>query len=140
MGIIKPYQIGDRARCEDVIEELTLIEEEIFAANPGYTLYDGDTVLACGGVIVYPNGIGRVWLVLSSGITNAGFIGIIKKGAKLFTEIARKNNLSSLEAVIQPNFYAGQRFAERFGFRLVGKLPGYGCDGSDQLLYFKEVA
>jgi hypothetical protein len=131
----KPYHI-DLLRAQGVqgaqLRELSLVPEGT-VINPhgqALTVFDGETVIVCGGIIPKFKGHGECWAILSA---EAGrHMRWLHYAAKRFISI---EPWSRLEATVEEGFENGCRWVELLGFKFEGRSPKYGPNGETHLRY-----
>lgn len=94
------------------------------------TVWDGDRILLCGGVIPTGPGAGLLWALLSAAA--GGRMVWMHRATQRFLAL---EPLRRLEASVQEGFPAGCRWLEMLGFKYEGPLEAYGPNGEDHLRY-----
>jgi len=100
----------------------------------GYTLLDGDDVLACAGVSVMWEGVAEGWIVLSKKARKHK-VSVARYTDALFDDIMRDNNLWRIQASIHTTDEKAIRFAQWLEFEYEGIMRKFGPDGSDYFRY-----
>ena len=100
----------------------------------GYTLLDGDEVLACAGVSTMWNGVAEGWIVLSKYAIKHR-VSVARYTEQLFDGIMKDNSLWRIQASVHTTDEKAIRFAQWLGFEYEGVMKKFGPDGSDYFRY-----
>lgn len=98
----------------------------------GFTLLEGEEVLAVGGVHVLWFGVGEGWVLVSPRCFElpAAFARYTKRA---FNSILQDTNLRRIQASVHTDDKKAIRFANWLMFEDEGIMRNYGVDGSDYL-------
>ncbi|MDP9066611.1 MAG: hypothetical protein M3O06_12200 [Pseudomonadota bacterium] len=98
--------------------------------GPALTVFHGEQVILCGGIVTVGSGMGILWAVLSK---NAGRHMVwLHRATQRFLQL---QELRRIEATVEAGFAAGCRWIELLGFKFEGDMPGYGDNGETHLRY-----
>ena len=102
------------------------------------TIYEGH-VVAVGGLVVYWEGVGLFWLMLTADCKKWGFHGVLALDAikDKVEYLIEKNNLRRAQATVKPDFPEAIKMIEFLGFKRDCLMECYCPDGSDSYLYSK---
>jgi hypothetical protein len=98
--------------------------------GPAVTVFDGDRIILCGGIVVQAPMRGECWALMAEGAGR--HMHWLHFGVKRFITMQRWRRL---EAGVQEGFGAGCRWVELLGFEFEGKMRGYGLNGETYLRY-----
>lgn len=127
------------ADCLHAVSEVT--SPELYALahwqheGAAWTLLDGETPVAIGGVKLPVPWIGVVWMVCTDGMTPASWKKLIRHGRKVLGNASKQAALRRVECYVLSTWPEAREFAERFGFELESVRHGAGRDGQDVLTY-----
>jgi RimJ/RimL family protein N-acetyltransferase len=134
------YLIYENIRERDAgissdIDELSAAWER---QGPAYTvIIDGELVF-CGGFILMGWNRAEAWTLMSD-----LFYKYPKACFKICRDYTNKvineYGLKRVQAIIDVDFEAGVRFAERLGYEEEGRLKAYGPDGEDMLMFGRRI-
>lgn len=109
--------------------------ERLMFAGPAYTVFDGGTVLGCGGVALLWQGVAEAWMVLSESVDMLDARGRGLLGIQIIRGLRRSSlefNLHRLQAVVaKDGDEANKAFLQWLGLEYEGDMHKYGPDGSD---------
>jgi hypothetical protein len=98
--------------------------------GPAATVFDGDHVVLCGGIVIQAPARGECWALLSE---DAGrHMRWLHYAAKRFLTM---QHWRRLEASVEEGFGPGCRWMELLGFEFEGTMKGYGLNGETHLRY-----
>lgn len=98
--------------------------------GPAFTIFDdgsddGGTPLGCGGLVPLWRGVARGWLYASDRLRGHPLM-LHRTVRRALGAAEAALALHRIEITVHGEFTAGQRWAERLGFRCEGAMPGYG--------------
>lgn len=99
----------------------------------GYTLLDGDTILAVGGLHMMWFGVGEAWLLVSPKALDKP-VALARYSNKLLHGIVEKTQVRRVQASVHTHDTRAMIFAEWLGFEHEGIMRKYGLEGDD---YFR---
>jgi len=99
----------------------------------GYTLSDGDTILAVGGLHMMWFGVGEAWLLVSPKALDKP-VALARYSKKLLHGIVEKTQVRRVQASVHTHDTRAMIFAEWLGFEHEGIMRKYGLEGDD---YFR---
>ena len=106
---------------------------DLLEADPWtLTLFCGDEIVMCGGIVKMWEGRGEAWAILSSA-RHAHAVAVFR-AAKALIEFAQ-NTLKRIEANVVAEHAEGCRFAEHLGFKRESFRPFYFPDGRNAIGY-----
>ena len=117
-------------------EDLKSIAEQREESGLGITGRVDGKIIGCGGIDMIWDGVGEVWLLLSTYIDEhpkEGYI-CIKNG---FEKLIKDNNLRRVEGYGRVDFPQSHILFKHLGFKVEGKKRKYTLDGVDVILYAK---
>lgn len=97
-----------------------------------YAAVEGDTVLACAGLLPMWEGRAEAWALMGADLKR-DFIAV-HHAVRRFLSIA---DFRRIEAVVDAEFCNGKKWMERLGFRPEGLMRAYTPDGRDCIRYAK---
>lgn len=103
---------------------------QALASHAAFTARDGDTVIACAGVLPIERDVGSLWAFLSVH-ARPRLLRLGRMALRLCSVSGYTRVVTSTEA----DFRQGCRFLELLGFEFVEPAPGYGPDGRDHHFY-----
>lgn len=136
----RAYAPGDarliEARDAQRVEARVLYGALAHARPPGpaYTILDGDTAIACGGLIPVWPGYAQAW-GFAGALPPRAALAIVRQFARALAVLAALQAVNRIEATARCDFPLAQRFLEKLQFARVAKLDRYGPDGGDYWLY-----
>lgn len=105
-----------------------------YEQGPGYSFYDDDKLIFCGGVLFLWAGVGELWIICD--ICVKYYIRELYFYAKLYLgRVIERYKLHRVQAHVLANYKPGQRFLRRMGFREEGLLEKYDWHKEDYCLY-----
>lgn len=99
----------------------------------GYTLADGDTILAVGGVHMMWFGVGEAWLLVSPKALEKP-VALARYSKRLLHDIVEKTDTRRVQASVHVDDKIAFQFASWLGFEYEGRMKSYGVEGDD---YFR---
>lgn len=105
---------------------------QCLANGLAYAAVEGDTVLACAGLLPMWEGRAEAWALMGSDLKR-NFVAI-HHAAQRFLSIA---DFRRIEAVVDAEFCNGKKWMERLGFQPEGLMRAYTPDGRDCIRYAK---
>ncbi|MBN2323805.1 MAG: hypothetical protein JXQ30_08720 [Spirochaetes bacterium] len=108
--------------------------KETFLKGPAYSAFDGESLVFCGGVVIYWKGVGEGWLICNHTIRKyirevCFYVGEYLK------KIISEDDLHRVQATVPAQWGQGVRFLERMGFQREGLLRKYSKDAEDYYIY-----
>ena len=134
-------------------EDLTLVKSDPFEGvvkdypymeipdvNCYTALFEGE-VAGVGGLVMKWEGVGLLWLMLTSKCRKDGVYGFIaaKSIKEKMEELIAENNLWRAEATVRSDFPKAIKMIEAFGFKREGLMEKYCPDKSDAYLYARVI-
>lgn len=108
--------------------------EEIARGVLAYSVRADGVLMGCGGIKEQTPEIGHLWSFIS---VNAGpHLISMHRIARRMIEVSGKR---VMVATSEKSFLNGCRWLQMLGFMAIEALPGYGIDGSDHILYMRNV-
>lgn len=106
-----------------------------------YTIIFESEIVGVGGLVMRWEGVGLLWLMLTSRCRKKGIYGVLALDAiKTKTdELIEKNNLWRAEATVRTDFPQAIKMIEYFGFKREGLMRKYCPDKGDSYLYSKVI-
>ena len=110
-------------------------------SDNAFSVYCEGELVRVGGLVVYWDGVGELWLMLTSNCKREGFHGV----AALLTirrtvdELIEKNNLWRAQATVRTDFPQACRMVEALGFEKEGLLKQYCPDKADVYMYARLI-
>lgn len=104
------------------------------AAGPAWTVLDGETVIACGGVVRFWPGVGECWCWAGAGVDAVG-LAFARLARRIVDGLALEHGFHRLQLHASLDDMRANRFATHLGFTLEGRCPGFGADRSTHNLY-----
>jgi hypothetical protein len=99
-----------------------------------YTVFDGEEVLFCGGVIEFWKNRGEVWGIFNAEMSKHQFLAV-HRATKRFLEVCP---VRRLEAMVETDFVQGHRWIKKLGFEVEAvRLRSYFPNGKDGTMYAK---
>jgi hypothetical protein len=120
----KPEHL-DRIELPEVLDRRT-IQVDLYLEGDAYTVFDGDRVVSCSGLIPTVYGL-HWWSILGKGAPMLALHKMALRALEVYRETI----------VATSNFPEGCRWLDMLGFEQVTKIDNYGCDGSSQYLYVR---
>ena len=105
---------------------------EHLARCGGWTAFDGDRAIACGGVVEMWPGHYSAWAFVSATIGNRGLLYFTRVSERFLSTYHGR-----VEAVVEVDFLHGHRWADLLGFtrETPGVMRKWFPDGGDAALY-----
>ena len=100
----------------------------------GYSLMDGDKIVACAGVSVMWEGVAEGWLVMSKHASKYP-VSIARYTEGLFDDIMKRNGLWRIQASVNASDVTSVKFAHWLGFEYEGIMRKFAPDGADYFRY-----
>lgn len=123
-------------RLEEAIvgEHKQLLLGRVLTSASAYTLLYNDVPLVCGGILLYWNGVGEIWL--------HGSVDVIRHPAAVFRLALRlvkkwkqQFHLHRIQITVDEGFPASARFAEALKFTFESRMERYGPNRETFLRY-----
>ncbi|MBN3848523.1 hypothetical protein G3N58_17060 [Paraburkholderia sp. Ac-20342] len=102
-----------------------------FAANPSFSVFSGERVLACGGLLPWWSGNASAWIAVAADIGAARMLEL-HHIVRRFLNSRPERRISADVLTVSQN---GQRWARALGFVDEGRMRAYTPDGLDAELY-----
>ena len=115
---MKPYA-GQYVDYDGLAEDLTY----------SIAVFDGDRVIACGGVRKVFDGVGEAWSVLSDEALRDHPMAVTRHAKKLLDRAQEDGKFKRLQALCLDENIAAHNWLRRFGFELEGLHPNAGPGG-----------
>ena len=134
---VRPFKASDLIGFYDGTLEQRLCETDsrhCESDGPAFSLYDGDTLLACCGIRIFWLGVGEAWLCCSPAIEHFKRELVVYSRVYLSSMI-EKNGLWRVECNVRADFPESIRRVRRLGFSIEAKRAKYGVDKMDCFLY-----
>lgn len=96
----------------------------------GYTLVDGEKIVATAGIHIMWPGVGEGWLIMSKHAVEYGR-SVARYAYRGFDSIMADNGLHRVQASVSSLDPEAVRFARWMGFENEGIMEKFGPDGSD---------
>lgn len=106
--------------------------------GPGYTIVIDNEIIACAGIRIFWEGAGEVWAIMSN-ISSKHLKLILEEFGKRLEFTVREMKLRWIQSAIRIDSDKNIRFVQHFGFERKCLMKGYLPDGSDALLYAREI-
>lgn len=105
----------------------------LIKAGPCWSVFVGDSVVACGGLCIQWEGRGVAWAIISKG---APLVPVTRSVLHVLNQhgIPRR-----VECFVDVSFREGVRWAEMLGFQREGLMRAFSPDGRDHLLFARVV-
>lgn len=104
--------------------------ENLAKSGPAFSLVDGDSVLACSGLIPQWDNRALAWALISAE-AGSHFLAV-HRGVKRAIELYPYRRI---ETAVKSDFSEGHRWMGILGFAKEGTMRGYAPDGCDYDLY-----
>lgn len=101
------------------------------SAGPAYTVMDGCSVVACGGLAEQWATRATAWSLISEDVTGHKFARL----HKMVLRFLASQDYPRIEMTVDHDFEQGHRWARLLGFRWEGLMKKYNPNGSDCDLY-----
>lgn len=101
------------------------VDDSVRIKGPAFTAFQDDEVIACGGIVMFWEGVGEAWLYTGTEIEDnkIWFCRTIKEW--LWTLI-KNMNLRRIQVSINAEYIRSQKWAEWLGFIKESEMPRYG--------------
>lgn len=96
----------------------------------GYTLEQGNEILAVGGVHIMWFGVGEAWLLVSPKALEKP-VALARYSKQLLNAIVGKTDIRRIQASVHCDDERAFQFANWLGFDYEGKMRKYGVEGDD---------
>ena len=137
---IRPIQDGDMKYVRaNPFEDAVKIYPDLPAPDSSFTcIFEGE-IVAVGGVIVFWEGVGEVWLIMTKQARKKGIFGLIALSTikKKVDNLIIENNLWRAQADVRADFPEAIKMVEAFGFEYEGTKRKYTPDGCNMKMYAK---
>jgi RimJ/RimL family protein N-acetyltransferase len=101
--------------------------------GPAYTMFIGDEIVGCAGIIpIFPK-TGEAWALFSDGANRKHGVSATLAMAKCLARLMKK--YQRVQATVFADFPVGRRWVEALGFEYEGCLRKYGPMGRDMIMY-----
>lgn len=107
--------------------------------GPGYTIVIDNEVIACAGIRVFWKGSGEAWCILSKEKSGQYIKLILDEFGKRLEFVIKEMKFRWIQVNLNKNNEKGIRFAQHFGFKRKCEMKNYLPNGSDALLYAREI-
>ena len=105
-----------------------------YSLTDGYSLKNGETIVACAGVSIMWKGVAEGWLIMSRHAYKYP-VSIARYTEGLFDGIMERNELRRIQASVNCNDVKSVKFADWLGFEYEGIMKNFGPDGADYFRY-----
>lgn len=107
---------------------------DIYLKGPAYSVFDGDSLVFCGGVVIQWDGVGEGWLICNCDVKR--YVREVYFYSDNYLErIIIDSHLHRVQATVPVHWGQGVRFLERLGFYREGLLRNYGPDKEDYYMF-----
>jgi len=107
---------------------------QIVNKSVAYSVFDGDKLVVCGGVMFLRSGFGEAWF-LSTPLIKKYTRQVLKLSLYYLDMIIDKYDLYRVQATPRINWPSGYKFVERLGFKREGIMRKYGLNKKDCYMY-----
>ena len=132
------YETNIRERDAGISEDIEELSTAWERQGPAYTIIIDEAIVFCGGFILMGWNRAEAWTLMSD-----LFYKYPKSCFKICRDytnkIVKEYRLRRVQAIIDIDFDAGVRFAERLGFEEEGILKSYGPEGEDMLMFGRRI-
>ena len=132
---VRKIQPGDIEYVrQNPLEEAVKNYPEMFSPETSYAgLVDGK-IIAVGGVVLFWDGVGEAWLILTKDILDYKLTAY--RHIREMVGLAIKHfKLRRLQITVRTDFERAVKMAEKIGFVREGLMIGYCPDGCDAYIY-----
>ena len=110
---LKGFEIQDNQKSEmQIYLDHSDYPEILQGSGYGYSLFDGNTLIACGGLAHQSNSRALAWMLISRHVQPKHFVTITKNVVR---EI-KQSSYPRIEAIVKDGFYQAHRFIKLLGF------------------------
>jgi hypothetical protein len=102
--------------------------------GPAMSYWDGEKLIACGGIRIYWKGVGEAWMAATPEIIHYRR-ELLSYARQFLSDSADEYGLWRLECNVRSDFPGAIRLARHLGFQIEGIRRKYGTDGIDCFLY-----
>jgi len=135
--IIKPYSSGDWARVKIRWGDgFAPAPDDMIMNGIAGTVYAGDSVIACGGVLPLYEGVGQVWSYVSDEARGHGRF-IVRNVRNAIPVIMEEMNLHRVQATVQSHREEYIRFAKAIGLEWESTMKCAAPTGEDMEMFVK---
>ncbi len=128
------FEIAPRPEESELGKHKLLLLSRLLTSASAYTfLYDG-VPLVCGGVLLYWNGVGEIWLHGSADVAKHP-AAVFRLALRLVKEWTQQFHLHRIQITVDEGFPASARFAKALGFTLESRMERYGPNRETFLRY-----
>lgn len=107
---------------------------DTYLKGPAYSVFDGDSLVFCGGVVIQWDGVGECWLICNNTIKKY-MREVCFYSDNYLERIIIDSHLHRVQATVPARWSKGLRFLERLGFYREGLLRKYSADKEDYYMY-----
>lgn len=107
--------------------------------GPAYTIVIDEEVIACAGIRVFWEGVGEAWAILSKDKSSQHIRMILEEFGKRLEFVIENMKFRWIQVSLKKDNEKGIHFAQHFGLKRKCEQIGYLPDGSDALLYAREI-
>lgn len=107
---------------------------ETLAGWPGLSVFEGQTLIAIGGLIPNWPGRAQIWMASSRAARPRHYLKLIST-ANWLVDIGHKRGATRIEAYVRDNNASACRWIEKIGFNFEGVMRMFGMAGEDFRLY-----
>lgn len=104
----------------------------------GYTIVDGNQIIACAGIRIFWEGVGEAWAIMSNNSSRYLKV-VLEEFSKRLEFYIQEKKIRWIQSAISTESEKNIHFAQHFGFERKCEMKGYLPDGSDALLYAREI-
>lgn len=110
---------------------------EMIPTPPAFTAEFEGKIVGIGGMLVYWEGKGMMWLMLTAECKRENIFGIMAFEAirKKVDELIKKHKMKRVECNVRVDFPKARKMVEALGFKLEGLMKYYCPDDCDAWLY-----
>jgi len=141
MITVKNYKKGDLdiIKANPLDAEVGILTDDN-VGDLSFSAYVGDTLVGCGGFIVFWPGVAEAWLMLPRNSQDKSFWEKADAVMLLYQkleQVIKKNDLRRVGAMVKTDFPKAIELVEALGFKREGLLRKYAPDGTDRYIYGK---
>ena len=107
--------------------------------GPAYTILVDGEVIACAGIRIFWEGAGEAWSIISKDKVSLHLKLVMEEFGRRIEFVIREMKFRWIQVSLKKDNDKGIHFAQHFGFERKCEMKGYLPDGSDALLYAREI-
>lgn len=141
---IRPYSYKDALILEPKEESIKDqkgygIWAKMNESGPAYTIVIDDEVIACAGIRLFWEGAGEAWSILSKDKSAQHLRMIMEEFGKRLEYVIENMKFRWIQVSLKKDNEKGIHFAQHYGFDRKCEMNGYLPNGSDALLFAREI-